>query len=161
MRKNLRAGRLRLLPAITPRVQTCALDGFSFSPHASSRDVALSFFQELDDNQDQISLDIQQAFGDDAMDKTHIMEWYNRFKHGHTSVESEALSEAIRKPKLGRSRLEKDRRIFTKGLRVAIQEIAHKMGISTRSMHCILTKDLCMRRVSAKLIRKVLAEQQK
>ena len=32
---------------------------------------------------------IQQAFGDDAMSITRLKEWYNSFKDGSTSVDSE------------------------------------------------------------------------
>ena len=35
---------------------------------------------------------IHTAFGDDAMGITQIKEWYNRFKDGRTSVESEPRS---------------------------------------------------------------------
>ena len=35
---------------------------------------------------------IQRVFGDDAMGITQIKEWYNRFKDGRTSVDSDARS---------------------------------------------------------------------
>ena len=45
--------------------------------------------------------------------------------------------------------------------RSTIQEIVAKVGISTGSVHCILTEDLNLRRVSAKFVPKLLTEQQK
>ena len=45
--------------------------------------------------------------------------------------------------------------------RITIQEIAGEVGISTGSVHTILTKDLNLRRVSAKVVPKMLTGQQK
>ena len=45
--------------------------------------------------------------------------------------------------------------------RLTLRKIVEEMGISRGSVHCILTEDLCMRRVSAKFIPKLLTEQQK
>ena len=45
--------------------------------------------------------------------------------------------------------------------RITINEIVGEVGISTGSVHTILTEDLAMRRVSAKFVPKLLVEQQK
>ena len=45
--------------------------------------------------------------------------------------------------------------------RVTVREIAVDVGISTGSVHPILTEDLRMRRVSAKFVPKLLTEEQK
>jgi len=37
---------------------------------------------------------LQQAYGEDAMGRTHVFDWFRRFKEGRTSVESD--------PRLGR-----------------------------------------------------------
>jgi len=49
----------------------------------------IKFCQKLGDTQGETIRKIQQAFGDDAMSITRIKEWYNRFKDGATSVDSE------------------------------------------------------------------------
>ena len=49
----------------------------------------IKFCQKLGDTQVETIRKIQQAFGDDAMSITRIKEWYNRFKDGSTSVDSE------------------------------------------------------------------------
>ena len=49
----------------------------------------IKFCQKLGDTQVETIRKIQQAFGDDAMSITRIKEWYNRFKDGVTSVDSE------------------------------------------------------------------------
>jgi transposase len=52
----------------------------------------IKFCQKLGDSQVETIQKIQRVFGDDAMGITQIKEWYNRFKDGHTSAESEARS---------------------------------------------------------------------
>jgi hypothetical protein len=49
----------------------------------------IKFCQKLGDTQSETICKIQQASGNDAMGVTQIKEWYNRFKNGRTSVDSE------------------------------------------------------------------------
>jgi hypothetical protein len=49
----------------------------------------IKFCHKLGDTQSEIIRNIQQAFGNDAMGVTQIKEWYNRFKSGRTSVDSD------------------------------------------------------------------------
>lgn len=60
-----------------------------------------------------------------------------------------------------RTWLEKSKEYVILDCCVTIQEITHIVGISTRSMHSIITEDLCMLRVLPKFLPKVWAEQQK
>ena len=52
----------------------------------------IKFCHNLGDIQFQTIQKIQQAFGDEAMGKSQIKEWYNRFKQGQTSIESKPWS---------------------------------------------------------------------
>ena len=54
-----------------------------------SSGTASHFAKKLGDIQVETIRKIQQSFGDDAMSITRIKEWYNRFKNGSTSVDSE------------------------------------------------------------------------
>jgi len=92
---------------------------------------------------------IQRVFGGDAMGITQIKEWYNQFKDGCTSVESDARS--------GRSSTSQNDELIDQvwtlvmqDRHVTVQEHAEEVGISTGSVHSILTDDLSMRRVSPK-----------
>ena len=96
------------------------------------------FCHKPGDTQVQTIQKIQQAFGDEDMGITQIKKWYNRFKQGHTSVESKLRS--VGRPSTSRN---------------------EEVGICTGSVHTILTKDLTMRQVSAKFVPKLLVEQQK
>ena len=52
----------------------------------------IKFCQKLRDGQVETIQKIQRVFGDNAMDFTKNKEWYNRFKDGRMSVESDACS---------------------------------------------------------------------
>ena len=52
----------------------------------------IKFFQKLGDSKVETIRKIQRVFSEDAMGITQIKEWYNRFKDGRTSVESDARS---------------------------------------------------------------------
>ncbi|XP_049522073.1 protein GVQW3-like [Dermacentor silvarum] len=120
----------------------------------------IKFHQKLGDSQVETIWKIQVAFGDDTMSSTQIKVWYNRFKDGRTSVESE--------PGSGRpSTCQNDQviaevnAVVMRDLRVTIREIAEEVGISTFSAHSIMTEDLAMKRVAAKFVPKLLTVEQK
>jgi transposase len=93
---------------------------------------------------------IQQAFGDDAMSISRIKEWFNRFKDGRTSVDSEP-----RRGRLSTSRndnvIDQMRTLVMQDRRITVRELAIEAGVSTGSVHSILAEDLGLKRVSASL----------
>ncbi|XP_037515701.1 protein GVQW3-like [Rhipicephalus sanguineus] len=120
----------------------------------------IKFCQKLGDSQVETIGKIKTAFGDDAMSRTQIKEWYNRFKDGRTSVESE--------PRSGRPSTCRNDQVIAevnavvmRGRRVTIREIAEEVGISTFSAHSTMTEDLAMKRVAAKFVPKLLTVVQK
>jgi len=119
----------------------------------------IKFCQKLGDTQVETIRKIQQALGDDAMSITRIKEWYNRFKDGSTSVDSE--------PRHGRastSRNDVINQVWTLVMQdrhITVQELAGEVGVSIRSVHTILTADMGLRRVSTKFVPKLLTMEQK
>jgi hypothetical protein len=89
---------------------------------------------------------IQRVFGDNAMGITQIKEWYSRFRAGNTSVECDARSgghSTSRNDEL----IDQVRTLVMQDRRVSVRELAEELGISTGSVHSILTDDLAMRSV--------------
>jgi len=108
----------------------------------------IKFCQKLGDTQVENIRKIQQAFGDDAMSITRIKAWYNRFKDGRTSVDSE--------PRHGRPSTSRNdnvinqvRTLVKQDRRITVRELADEVGVSIGSVHTIFTADLGLRRVSA------------
>ncbi|KAJ4432967.1 hypothetical protein ANN_15224 [Periplaneta americana] len=70
---------------------------------------------------------IQQVFGEDAMGVTQIKEWFNRFKDGRTSAESE---QRCGRPQTARSAavVERVRNLVMADRRLTVREIAEEVG---------------------------------
>ncbi|XP_049273386.1 protein GVQW3-like [Rhipicephalus sanguineus] len=120
----------------------------------------IKFCQKLSDSQVETIGKIKMVFGDDAMSRTQIKVWYNRFKDGRASVESE--------PRSGRPSTCRNDQVIAevnavvmRERRVTIREIAEVVGISTLSAHSIMTEDLAIKRVAAKFLPKLLTVEQK
>ena len=103
---------------------------------------------------------IQWVFGDDAMGITQIKEWYNRFKDGRTSVESDARAG---RPSTSRNDelIDQVWTFVMQDHHVTVQDLAEEVGISTGLVHSILTDFLAMRRVSAKFVLELLMMEHK
>ena len=116
--------------------------------------------QKLGDSQVETIRKIQRVFGNDAMGIIQVKEWYNRYKDGRTSVESEARSG---RPSTSRNDelINQVRTLVMQDRRVTVRELAEEVGISTGSVHSILTDDLAMQRVSAKFVPKLLTMEQR
>ena len=119
----------------------------------------IKFCQKLGDTEVETIRKIQQAFRDNAMSITRI-EWYNRFKDGSTSVDSE--------PRHGRPLTSRNdnvinqvRTLVMQDHRITVWELADEVGVSIGSKHTILTVNLGLRRVSAKFVPKLLTMEQK
>jgi histone-lysine N-methyltransferase SETMAR len=95
------------------------------------------------------------GFGDDGMGITQIKEWYNQFKDGRTSVESDARSG---RPSTSRNveLIDQVQTLVMEDRRVTVRELAEDVGISIGSVHSILTDNLALRRVSAKFVPKLI-----
>ncbi|PNF35685.1 hypothetical protein B7P43_G17425 [Cryptotermes secundus] len=119
----------------------------------------IKFCQKLGDSQAETIRKIQQALDDDAMGVTQIKEWFNRFKHGHMSADSEQRSG---RPSTSRNAdvIDKVHTLIMEDRRLAIREVADEVGISRGSANTILIEDLGMRRVAAKFVPKLLSPEQ-
>ncbi|XP_021003805.2 protein GVQW3-like [Parasteatoda tepidariorum] len=115
----------------------------------------MKFCQKLGDSQSQTIHKILQVFGEEAMGVTQIKEWFNRFKYGRTSAESE---QRCGRPQIAQSAVNVER---LRNLVMAVREIAEEVGVSKDSAHAILREDLNMNRVAAKFVPKLLSPEQK
>ena len=55
--------------------------------------ICIKFFFRLGETSTETIQMIQKAYGNECMSKTRIKEWYNRFKEGRTSVDSDSRSD--------------------------------------------------------------------
>jgi len=118
------------------------------------------FYQKLGNSQVETIWKIQWVFGYNAMGITQIKEWYNRFKDGCTSVESNGHSS---RPSTSRNDklIDQVRTLVMQDRHVTVRELAEEVGISTGSVFSILTHDLALWRGSTKFVLKLLTMEQK
>ena len=103
---------------------------------------------------------MQMAFGNECMSKTGIKEWYNRFKRGRTSVDSDSRSGRPSTTKT-LDNIERVRLAIEQDRRMTVWELEEDLGIPKSIIWEILTSNLQMIRVCAKFVPKLLSAEQK
>ena len=91
---------------------------------------------------------MQKAFKNECMNKTRIKEWYNRFKGGRTSVDSDSRSGRPSTTKT-LDNIERVRLAIEGDRRLTVRELENDLGIPKTTVWEILNKILGMTRVCA------------
>ena len=91
---------------------------------------------------------MQKAFGNECMSKTWIKEWYNHFKRGRTSVESDSRSGRPSTTKT-LDNIEQVRLAIEGDRRLTVRELENDLGIPKTTVWEILNKILGTTRVCA------------
>jgi len=101
-----------------------------------------------------------QVYGDSAIKKTAVYKWVKRFSEGRENVTDE---ESSGRPVTSRTEenIAKVRQIVRENLRLTVRSIAEQVNIDRETVREILTEDLDMRKVCAKMVPKELIEEQK
>jgi len=101
-----------------------------------------------------------QVYGDNAIKKTAVYKWVKRFSEGRESVTDEERSG---RPATSRTEenIAKIRQIVSEIRRLTVRSIAEQVNIDREIFRKILTEDLDMRNVCAKMVPKELTEEQK
>jgi hypothetical protein len=121
--------------------------------------VCIKFCQKLGKTATETYEMLQQAFGETALSRSKTFEWYSRFKNGRTPIDDD--------PHTGRSsaaRTNKTVHLVNAVIRgnrhLTIREIADELSLSFGTCQAILMQDLGMRRVLAKLVPRLLTQDQ-
>ena len=91
---------------------------------------------------------MQKAFGNECMSKTRIKEWYNRFKGGRPSVDSDSRFGRASTTKT-LDNIERVRLAIEGDRRSTVRELENDLGIQKTTVWEILNKILGMTRVCA------------
>jgi hypothetical protein len=113
--------------------------------------VCVKFCQKLGKTATETYEMLQQAFGETALSRSQTFEWYSRFKNGRTSIDDDPHTG---RPSAARTNETVDHinAVIRGNRRLTIREIADELNVSFGTFQAILTQDLGMRRVSAKLV---------
>jgi len=101
-----------------------------------------------------------QVYGDNAMKKTAVYKCVKRFSEGRESVTDEERSgrQATNRTE---ENIAKFRQIVRENRRLTVRSIVEQMNIDKETARKILTEDLDMRKVCAKMVPKELTKEQK
>jgi len=99
-----------------------------------------------------------QVYGDNAMKKTAVYKWVKRFSEGRESATDEERSG---RPAISRTEesIAKVRQIVHENRRLTVRSIAEHVNIDRETVRKILTEDLYMRKVCAKMVPKELTKE--
>ena len=101
-----------------------------------------------------------QLYGDNDMKKTAVYKWVKRFSEGRESVTDEERSG---RPETSRpeENIATIRQIVRENRRLTVRSVAEQVNIDKETVRKILTEDLDMRKVCAKMVPKELTKEQK
>ena len=103
---------------------------------------------------------LQQVYGDETMSRSRVCEWYKRFKEGREDVKDDPRSGRLSTSRT-EANVERVRQMVRGDRRLTVRRIANELGMNRNSVWKIITEDLGMRKVCAKMVPKLLNDDQK
>ena len=101
-----------------------------------------------------------QVYGDNATKKTAVYKWVKRFSEGRKSVTDK---ERTGRPETSRTKenIAKFHQVVRENCWLTVRSTAEQVNIDRETVRKILTEDLDMRKVCAKMVPKELTKEQK
>jgi len=103
---------------------------------------------------------INEVYGEDSLSRAQVFQWHKNFREGRDDVHDE--------PRGGRPstshtdpNVQKVRDVLNADRRLSIRAIAEDVGIDKMTVHDIIKNSLGMRKICAKLVPKLLTDEQK
>ena len=103
---------------------------------------------------------LRDVYGDETMSRARVFEWHKRFASGRDDVEDD--------PKYGRpttsrneENIQKVKKLVRSDRRMTVRMLAEELGMGRESGRTILAEDLGMKKISAKMVPKLLSDDQK
>jgi len=120
----------------------------------------ITFLVKLAKSGNEIIEMLVQVYGDNAMKKIAVYKWVKRFSEGRESVTEEERS-GRPATSITEENTAEVRQIVRENRRLSVRSIAEQVNMDRETVRKILTEDLDMRKVCAKMVPKELTEEQK
>ena len=103
---------------------------------------------------------LRTAYGDAVLSSAQVFRWHKAFKDGRESVEDE---QRAGRPSTARTEnnVARVKVVLDRDRRLQVRLIAEEVGLPKTDVHRIITEDLHMRKICAKLVPKNLSDEQK
>ena len=103
---------------------------------------------------------LTEAYNEDCMSHARMFEWPKRFSEGREGVEDD--DRPGRPPtSVTEDNIEKVRDVIRKDRRLGVWAVAEEVSLDRESVQQILREELNMRKVCAKMVPKLLSDEQK
>ena len=102
---------------------------------------------------------LKQVYGNEAMSRCRVFEWYNRFKEGREDVEDDPRSGRPSTSKIEEN-VERVRQEVRSDCRLTVRMIANELSMNSERVWTIITEELGMRKICAKLVLRLLTDEQ-
>ena len=103
---------------------------------------------------------LQEVYGNDTMSRTRLFEWHRRFKEGREEVEEDHRSGRPSTSKTDEN-VERVRQKVRSDRRLTVRMIADELGMKSERVWRIITEDLGMTKICAKIVPRLLNKGQK
>ena len=126
---------------------------------SAERRINLKFIVRLRNTPTEVLKLLQEVYGDDTLSRTCHFEWHRRFKEGTEEVEDDHRSG---RPSTSRTNenVESVRQKVWSDCRLTVRMI-DEQGMNSERVWRIITEDLGMRKICAKMVPRLLNEEQK
>lgn len=133
---------------------------FEFLNKLFKQRVSIKFCVKLSKSGTETFETIKKSFEDEVMSRSKTFEWHKRFIEGREDINDDSRAG---RPSTSRNveMVAKVRKIIRSDRRMTIRELSSECNISFGSCQTILTEDVDMRRVCAKMVPKLLSQDQK
>jgi len=103
---------------------------------------------------------LRTAYGDAVLSSSQVLRWYKVFKDGRGDVEDE---QRAGRPSSSRTEnsVARVKAVLDRDRRLSVRLLAEEVGLPKTDVHRIITEDLHMRKICAKLVPKNLSDEQK
>ena len=124
------------------------------------RRINLKFHARLEKTPTEALKLLQEVYGDNTMSRTRLFEWHRRFKEGREEMEDDHRSGRPSTSKTDEN-VERVRQKVPSDRRLTVRMIADELGMNSEMVWRIITQDLGMRKICAKMVPRLLNEGQK
>ena len=103
---------------------------------------------------------LKQVYGEHALLRSQVFKWYKAYSEGHESIKDEPCSGRPSTSKTDNN-VEIVRALVRSDRRLTVRMIANELNLNHTTVHQILTEELAMKNLCAKIVPKNLTIEQK
>ena len=134
--------------------------GRKMSDCKSEQRVNIKFLVKLKKSATKTFQLLTEAYGVDCMSRARVFEWHERFSEGRESVKDDDRPGRPHTAVTDEN-TEKVQDVIRKDRRLGVRAVAEEVNLDRESVRRILTEELNMRKVCAKMVPKLLSDEQK